>query len=52
MSLESVFAVLSGAIVLHEHLTGREYLGCVVMFAAIVLSQVPIEQFIAKKKTE
>ena len=28
------------------------YLGCVVMFAAIVLSQVPIEQFIAKKKTE
>lgn len=52
MSLESVFAVLSGAIVLHEHLTGREYLGCVVMFAAIVLSQVPIEQFIAKKKTD
>ncbi|MDO5453157.1 MAG: DMT family transporter, partial [Eubacteriales bacterium] len=52
MSLESVFAVLSGAIVLHEHLTGREYLGCVVMFAAIVLSQVPIEQLIARKKTD
>ena len=50
MSLESVFAVVSGAIVLHERLTGREYLGCVVMFAAVVLSQIPIEQLVAKGK--
>lgn len=44
MSMESVFAVLSGAIVLHERLTGREYLGCVIMFAAVLLSQIPLEK--------
>lgn len=44
MSMESVFAVLSGAIVLHERLTGREYLGCVIMFAAVLLSQMPLEK--------
>ncbi len=36
---ESVFGVLAGAVLLHERLTGREILGCVIMFAAIVLSQ-------------
>ena len=40
MCMESVFAVLSAAIILHETLTGREVIGCVIMFAAIVLSQV------------
>ncbi len=39
MCMESVFGVLSGAIVLHEMLTGREIIGCVIMFAAIILSQ-------------
>lgn len=48
MSLESVFAVLSGALVLHERLTGREYLGCVIMFTAVILSQIPIEKMIKK----
>ena len=47
MSLESVFAVLGGWIVFHEALSGREMLGCVCMFAAVILSQVP--QFIPKK---
>ena len=39
MCMESVFAVLSAAIILHETLTGREIIGCVVMFAAILVSQ-------------
>ena len=39
MCMESVFAVLAGALVLHEMLSGREILGCVIMFVAIVLSQ-------------
>ena len=39
MCMESVFAVLSAAIILHETLTGREIIGCVVMFAAILISQ-------------
>ena len=39
MSLESVFAVLAGALVLHQIPTGRELAGCVLMFVAIVLAQ-------------
>lgn len=39
LSMESVFGVLAAAIVLHEMLSGREILGCVIMFAAIILSQ-------------
>ena len=41
LSLESFFAVVCGAIILHEKLSGREYLGCVLMLAAVFLSQIP-----------
>lgn len=41
MSLESVFAVLTGWIILGERLTPREFAGCVLMFAAIILAQLP-----------
>ena len=40
MSLESVFAVIAGALLLGERMSSRELLGCVVMFAAIVLVQI------------
>lgn len=40
MSFESVFGALGGALILHQTLTSRELLGCVLMFAAVVLSQV------------
>ena len=39
MSLESVFAALSGWLILHETLTGRELAGCVLVFAAVILAQ-------------
>jgi drug/metabolite transporter (DMT)-like permease len=42
MSLESVISALSGWIILHEAMTGREVLGCVLMFGAIVLAQIPM----------
>ena len=42
MSLESVFAVIAGAILLGEQMSSREFLGCVIMFAAIILVQVPL----------
>ncbi len=48
MSLESVFAVIGGALLLGERMSGRELLGCAVMFAAIVLIQLPAAQ---NKKT-
>lgn len=41
MSLESVFAVLSGWIVLGDTLTLWESIGCVLIFIAIMLSQIP-----------
>ena len=42
MSTESVFAVISGALVLHERMNSRETLGCLLIFAAIILAQAPI----------
>ena len=39
MSLESVFALLGGAVLLNEIMTGRELTGCVLMFAAVILVQ-------------
>ena len=39
LSFESVFAVLTGFLVLHEMLTLREILGCVLMFAAVLVAQ-------------
>lgn len=41
MSLESVFAALFGWLLLHETMTGAEELGCVLVFAAVVISQLP-----------
>ena len=41
LSLESVFAVLFGALILHERLSLREYAGCAMMFAAVILAQLP-----------
>ncbi len=39
MCLESVFAVLTGALILGERMTPRETAGCVMMFAAVLLAQ-------------
>lgn len=39
MSLESVFSVLAGAIILKEYLGTKEIIGCVLLFMAIIFSQ-------------
>ncbi|MBR3137087.1 MAG: DMT family transporter [Clostridia bacterium] len=44
MSFESVFGAIFGALILHERMTGRELLGCGLIFAALVLSQVLPQQ--------
>ncbi len=41
LSLESLFATVSGALILHDRMSGREYLGCGLMLAAVVLAQLP-----------
>ena len=50
MSLESVIAVVAGAIVLHEVLSGREILGCTIVFASVILVQIP--GFLKKNASE
>lgn len=41
MSLESAISALAGWVILGQTLSGRELLGCVLVFAAIVLAQLP-----------
>ena len=41
LSLQSVFSVLAGWIILGQTLAGKEIMGCVLMFAAIILAQLP-----------
>ena len=39
MSLESVFAVLAGWVLLYQTLSPTELLGCVLVFIGVILSQ-------------
>lgn len=41
LSLESCFSVLAGWVILKQQMSVREALGCVLMFAAIILAQLP-----------
>ena len=49
MSLESVFGLLSGVIVLGETMSTRQYIGCAIVFAAVLLSQLDFTR-LGKKK--
>lgn len=48
MSLESVFAALAGWLFLHEHMSAKELLGCLLVFTAVIIAQLPGH----KKKNE
>ena len=50
LSLESVFAVIFGAILLKEALTGREISGMLLMLAAVIIIQFPMSRLWKKKK--
>ena len=41
MSLESLFAVLAGWLILHQRLTSRELLGAALIFLAVIIAQLP-----------
>lgn len=43
MSFESVFAAISGALLLNESFTLTEGIGCALVFGAIMLTQIPIK---------
>lgn len=42
MSLESVFAAIFGIIILQQWMSKREVIGCILLFTAVILSQIPI----------
>lgn len=44
MSLESVFAVIFGVMILGETMTVWESIGCVLVFIAVILSQIPVKE--------
>lgn len=44
LSLESCISVLAGWVILGQRLSGKEILGCLVMFGAIVLAQLPVKK--------
>lgn len=44
LCLESVFAVLGGALILGEVLSTREIIGCVLMISAVILANTKMEQ--------
>ena len=50
MCLESVFSALGGWMLLHQNLSAREGFGCVLIFAAVVLAQLPLEMLRRVKK--
>lgn len=41
LSLESCISVLAGWVILHQKLSLREILGCIIMFSAILIAQIP-----------
>ena len=43
MSLESVIAAAAGVILLGQYMNLREVLGCVLVFGAVILAQIPIQ---------
>ncbi len=47
MSLESVFAALAGWLFLQERMSVKEFAGCLIVFAAVIIAQIPLEK---KKK--
>ena len=52
MSLESVFGLLGGVIVLGETMSTRQYIGCAIVFAAVLLSQLDFTSLGKKKSAE
>lgn len=44
MSLEAVFSLLAGFLILGDRLSSRELIGCLLVFVAIIFAQLPIDK--------
>ena len=52
MSLESVFALIFGSLILSQIPTARELIGCTIIFAAVILAQLPTPKIRSKEKNK
>lgn len=50
LSLESVFGVIGSSILLGERMEAREYIGCAIVFAAIVLAELDFKSLFQKNR--
>lgn len=50
MCMESVFSALGGWMILHQSLSARESMGCALIFVAVVLAQLPVEDWLRCRK--
>ena len=50
LSLESVFSALAGWVLLKQGLSTRELMGCMLVFGAIILAQLPADKLLSKRK--
>lgn len=53
-STESVFSAIGGALILHEMMSSRGYLGCILIFIGIILSQITVDDIkkLSSKRVE
>lgn len=49
MSLESVFSLVGGLLILRQIPSGREFFGCALVFGAVLLSQLPMEKWLSRR---
>lgn len=52
MSMESVFATIGGFIILHEYLNLRSIIGCLLIFAGMIIAQVKINKKTIEESAE
>ena len=52
LSLESVFGVIGAALILEEKMSEREYIGCAIVFVAILISQVDFIELVERAKSQ
>ncbi len=50
MCLESVFGAVGGWLLLHQSLSARELLGCTLIFAAVVLAELPVGSWLRRRR--
>ena len=50
MCMESVFSALGGWLILHQSLSARESVGCALIIVAVVLAQLPVEEWLKCRK--